>query len=407
MGLKRYWQKRDFDKTSEPRGRPQPKTGFTYVIQKHAASHLHYDFRLELAGVLLSWAVPKTAIKAVARPSARQAKAARKPAKAPRKPARAVRKPAKAKPRGKGAKAGDAEPRPEFRLTNPDRVLYPEDRITKSELAEYYAAVHQWILPHVANRPLTLVRCPEGYDKECFFQKHANDRLAPGIRPIPIADKDGPTEYTAIDDVVGLLGLVQMGVLEIHTWGAHADDPERPDLLVLDLDPDPAVSWQEVVRAAKLVRDRLTEIGLRSFVKTTGGKGLHVCFPISRRTSWNEAKEFCRSFTEQIVAADPLRYVANMSKAKRKGKIFIDFFRNGRGATFIAPYSSRARRGAPVATPLDWDELSVKLDPRAFSIRSVPSRLASLKLDPWSAVNETRQALTRALLRDFGVIGVK
>ena len=245
-------------------------------------------------------------------------------------------------------RAPRAGARSTFRLTNPERVLYREQGITKNELAEYYAAVGEWMLPHVADRPLTLVRCPEGYDKQCFFQKHAKESLPDGVRPIPIADKDGQAQYTAIDDVVGLLGLVQMGVLEIHTWGAHADNPEKPDLLVFDLDPDPELSWAKVVDAAKLLRARLEALDLQSFVKTTGGKGLHVCVPVARRLDWDRAKEFCRRFSERIVREDPDHYVATMSKARRKGKIFIDFFRNSRGATFIAPYSTRApERGLP------------------------------------------------------------
>jgi bifunctional non-homologous end joining protein LigD len=259
------------------------------------------------------------------------------------------------------------------------------------------------MLPHLVNRPLTLVRCPEGHKKQCFYQKHAKDPLPPGIRAIPISDKDGQAQYTAIDDALGLLALTQMGVLEIHTWGAHADDPERPDLLVFDLDPAVDVAWPEVVETAKLLRDRLADIDLTSFVKTTGGKGLHVCVPVTRRLDWTRTKEFCRRFTEQIVHSAPTRYVATMSKAQRKGKIFIDFFRNMRGATFIAPYSTRARPGAPVAVPLAWEELSPKLAGDHFNLRNVPERLERLKHDPWASLNRTRQTLTMAVLREFGV----
>lgn len=290
-----------------------------------------------------------------------------------------------------------------FRLTNPERVLYREQGITKRDLAEYYAAIADWMLPHVADRPLTLVRCPEGYDKQCFFQKHAKDSLPEGVRPIPIADKDGTAQYTAIDDAKGLIGLVQMGVLEIHTWGAHADDPEKPDLLVFDLDPDPTVSWVDVVGTAELLRQRFLEIDLETFVKTTGGKGLHVCLPIARRLDWDRTKEFCRRFSERIVSEDPSRFIATMSKARRKGKIFIDFFRNSRGATFIAPYSTRARQGAPVAVPLAWDELSTKLAGDHFNVRNLPKRLARLRREPWAELPKLRQTLAAAILRDYGV----
>jgi bifunctional non-homologous end joining protein LigD len=194
-----------------------------------------------------------------------------------------------------------------------------------------------------------------------------------------------------------------MGVLEIHTWGAHADDPERPDLLVFDLDPDPEVTWAEVVRTAKLLKSRFDELDLQTFVKTTGGKGLHVCLPIVRRLDWERAKEFCRRFSERIVREDPSRYVATMSKARRKGKIFIDFFRNSRGATFIAPYSTRARQGAPVAVPLAWEELSSKLQAGHFNVENLPKRLARLDRDPWAELPRVRQTLSAAILRDYGV----
>jgi bifunctional non-homologous end joining protein LigD len=285
------------------------------------------------------------------------------------------------------------------RMTHPERVLYPGDGITKQELAEYYAAVSPWMLPHVANRPLTLVRCPQGVGKQKFFQKHAKPPLGEGIRAIPIDDEGTPAHYMAIDDRTGLLSLVQMSVLEIHTWGAHADDPEKPDFLVFDLDPDEAVKWADVIACARLLRDALGQLSLESYVKTTGGKGLHVCVPITRRVSWDEAKEFCRALTELLVRLNPNAYVATMSKAQRHGKIFIDFFRNGRGATFIAPYSTRAREGAPVAMPLAWDELSPKLGAAHFNVRNAMKRMARLSDDPWKDASTKKQALTAASIR--------
>ncbi|HMI87006.1 MAG TPA: non-homologous end-joining DNA ligase [Polyangiaceae bacterium] len=285
------------------------------------------------------------------------------------------------------------------RLTHPERVLYPREKITKQELAEYYAAVSAWMVPHVANRPLTLVRCPQGVGKQKFFQKHAKPPLPKAIRAIPIDDEGSPTEYMAIDDRAGLLELVQMSVLEIHTWGAHADDPEKPDFLVFDLDPDAAVKWPAVIACARLLRDALAQLSLESYVKTTGGKGLHVCVPIARRVSWDEAKEFCRALTELLVRLNPNAYVATMSKAQRSGKIFIDFFRNGRGATFIAPYSTRARDGAPVAMPLAWEELSPQLGADHFNIRNVMKRMAELTTDPWKDASTKKQVLTAAAIR--------
>jgi bifunctional non-homologous end joining protein LigD len=294
------------------------------------------------------------------------------------------------------------EPRaatPTSRLTHPDRVLYPREKITKRELADYYAAVSEWMLPHVAGRPLTLVRCPEGIEGQRFFQKHAKPPLAKGIRAISIDDDGTPGQYMAIDDVTGILALVQMSVLEIHTWGAHADDPEKPDALVFDLDPDPTVAWGAVVDGAKLVRRVLHELGLESWVKTTGGKGLHVCAPIARRVSWDQAKEFTRAVSELIVGTNPKAYTATMSKAQRHGKIFIDFFRNTRGASFIAPYSTRARPGAPVAVPLAWDELSPKIRADHFDIRSAMQRLRRLGEDPWKDASSKKQSLSAAALR--------
>jgi bifunctional non-homologous end joining protein LigD len=286
------------------------------------------------------------------------------------------------------------------KLTHPERVLYPKEGITKQELAEYYAAVSRWMIPHVADRPLTLVRCPQGIGgKQKFFQKHAKPPLPKSIRAIPIDDEGTPAEYMAIDDQAGLLSLAQMSVLEIHTWGAHADDPEKPDFLVFDLDPDAAVKWEAVIACARLLRDGLAQLGLESYVKTTGGKGLHVAVPIARGVSWDEAKEFCRGLTELIVRLKPNAYVATMSKAQRKGKIFIDFFRNGRGATFIAPYSTRAREGAPVAMPLGWDELSPKLGADHFNVRNVMKRMARLSADPWKDASAKKQVLTAAAIR--------
>jgi len=287
------------------------------------------------------------------------------------------------------------------RLTHPERVLYPRDGITKQELAEYYAAVGSWMVPHVANRPLTLVRCPQGVGKQTFFQKHAKPPLPKSIRAIPIDDDGTPAHYMAVDDLAGILELVQMSVLEIHTWGAHADDPEKPDFLVFDLDPDPAVKWEAVIDCARLLRKGLEQLGLESYVKTTGGKGLHVCAPMERRISWDDAKEFTRELTHVVVGSNPKLYTATMSKAQRRGKIFIDFFRNGRGATFIAPYSTRARDGAAVAMPLAWDELSPRLRADHFNVRNVMQRMAKLRADPWKDASSKRQVLSAATVRSM------
>ncbi len=232
------------------------------------------------------------------------------------------------------------------RLTSPDKVLYPEQGITKLELADYYRRIAKWIMPHIANRPLVLVRCPEGRHKECFFQKHPGAGTPPALRLIPIREKSKTEPYVVVDDVAGLISLAQIGALEIHAWGSRADQLERPDRLIFDLDPDPTVPWRQVVESARQVREFLRQLRLESFVKTTGGKGLHLVTPIQRRHEWEEAEAFCKRVADAIARADPERYTANMSKAVRPGKIFVDYLRNGRGATAIVPYSPRARAGA-------------------------------------------------------------
>jgi bifunctional non-homologous end joining protein LigD len=201
-------------------------------------------------------------------------------------------------------------------------------------------------------------------------------------------------KYIVIDDVAGLVSLVQMGVLEFHPWSARANKLEHPDMLVFDLDPGEGVAWTAVVAAAKAMRKRLAELGLDSFPRTTGGKGLHVVVPLSRRNSWEEAKSFAKAVADSMVADDPRHFIATMSKAKRRGKIFVDYLRNQRGATAIASYSSRSRPGAIVATPLAWNELTVRVDPQKFNVETIPARLKKLRRDPWADFFKTRQSLT-------------
>jgi len=279
-------------------------------------------------------------------------------------------------------------------LTHPDKVLYPEQNITKLELAHYYMAVAAWILPHLADRPLVLVRCPAGRDKACFFQKHPGKGTSDALRQVLIRESDKTEPYVVVDDIAGLISLVQIDTLEIHAWGSRADKLEKPDRLIFDLDPGPQVSWSVVVQRARQVRQFLQDLGLESFVKTTGGKGLHLVVPIERRHDWNEAKAFCKRLADLIVTADPNHYTASMAKAARAGKIFIDYLRNGRGATAIAPYSTRARPDAPVSAPLAWEELSEQIRSDHYTIRNLPGRLAALKRDPWHDIALVRQALS-------------
>lgn len=287
-------------------------------------------------------------------------------------------------------------------LSHPERVLYPEQGVTKADLARYFESVADWILPQVAGRPLTLVRCPQGRARTCFYQKHAREGLPAAVRSLELREAGGKDEpYLYVDDLEGLVGLVQVGVLELHLWGARVDAVERPDRLVFDLDPDPSIGYPVLADAARRVRDALAGVGLDSWPKTTGGKGLHVVAPIARRASWDEAKAFARALAESVARQDPELFLTQASKAARKGRIFLDWLRNARGATAVAPYSTRARPGAPVATPLDWRELDGD-DPRAaFTLATVPGRLRGLGLrrDPWRGMASSRQALSRAALR--------
>lgn len=290
-----------------------------------------------------------------------------------------------------------------FKLTNLEKILYPEQQLTKGQLIAYLAVVAEWMLPQVADRPLTLVRCPEGRKKPCFFQKHVLAGSPPAVRRLSVTEADGDVvHYMAVDDMPGLVALAQMGTLEIHTWGAHGDKPERPDLLVFDLDPDPSVGWDVVAASAFEVRRTLGDLGLESWVKTTGGKGLHVCAPIERRITWDDAKAFTRAVAVKLEQAAPARYTTNMGKLHRRGRIFLDYLRNGRNATFIAPYSPRARDGAPVAVPISWEELAAGVDPQAFTTATVPRRLAGLARDPWQGMREVKQMITAGAWRAVG-----
>lgn len=280
------------------------------------------------------------------------------------------------------------------RLTHPDKVLYADDQITKLELATYYRDVADWLLPHLMHRPLVLVRCPEGAAKECFYQKHPGIGTPTNLRQIPIQEKQKTENYLIADDVAGLISLAQVGALELHAWGSREDKLDYPDRLIFDLDPAPEVPWENVVDSAKQVKQFLEELGLRSFLKTTGGKGLHLVLPIERRHDWEDAKAFCKQVATSIEMAAPDRFTSNMSKASRTNRIFIDYLRNGRGSTAVVPYSPRARANAPVSTPLTWSELSPKMHSDHFTIRNIMCRLNAIKEDPWSDWGSTKQSLT-------------
>jgi bifunctional non-homologous end joining protein LigD len=291
------------------------------------------------------------------------------------------------------------------RLTSPERILYAGQGITKRDLAEYYVRIERWVVPELRDRPLTLLRCPAGREKECFVQRRASDAIGPAVRrvSVTVAGERDAAEHLAVDSLAGLVSLVQLGVLELHTWGARRDRLDRPDRMVMDLDPAPELPFAAVVDAAHEMRETFAELGLRSFVKSTGGKGLHVVAPLQRRKGWDELRSAARAIAETLATRSPRRYLTKASKAERSGRIFIDHLRNAPGATSIAAYSTRARPGAPVSLPLAWEELDADFDPAAWTVRTVPQRLESLRTEPWAGFGETQQSLTRPILESLGL----
>ena len=281
-----------------------------------------------------------------------------------------------------------------IRLSNPDKILYPEQGITKSDLADYYVAVADRILPHIAFRPITMVRCPTGQGKKCFYQRHAGSGVPEQLGEVTIAGFEEP--YLYLKDLPGLVAMVQMGVLEMHPWAVTLDHPERADRVIFDLDPDEGLGFEAVIEAAKEVRDRLSALGLESFVKTTGGKGLHVVVPIEPTAQWREVKSFARGVSAEMAADAPERYLTRISKAERAGRIFIDYLRNDPTSTAVAPYSTRSRPGAPVAMPIRWDQVRTGLDPCDYTIATVPGLIARQEADPWAGMFEVRQLLPDA-----------
>ncbi|MGO4387038.1 non-homologous end-joining DNA ligase [Microvirga sp. 2YAF29] len=512
--LASYRAKRDFTKTSEPSGKAPRRKGSSFVIQKHDASRLHYDFRLELEGVLKSWAVAKgpslvkgekrlavevedhplaygsfegtipagqygggtvllwdrgtwepegdphdayekgrltfrldgeklhgtwhlvrmarrprekqpswllikaedsyarseddpdileeaplsvktgCSIEEIAPARAKKA-AAKKPASSKKADTVKSEKPAAS---AKKASSSDKAKSPSVEvagvpLTSPDRLLWEDQGLTKQELAEFYTGIAEWLLPHLVNRPLTLIRCPAGMEKKCFVQRHSWASMSSFIHADHVSDGKEKTEILTVRDIQGVVALVQSGVMEMHVWGATLADPERPDRLIFDFDPDEGLEWPHVIEAAFAIRDRLKSLGLESFVKTTGGKGLHVVVPIAPKASWKDALSFTRSIAEAMEADEPDRYTSMSVKQERKGKIFIDYLRNNREASAIAPYSTRSRPGAPVATPIAWGELTPDLKPNGFTVENLGKRLKALRKDPWAAIGKIDQEL--------------
>ncbi|MEJ8574334.1 DNA ligase D [Microbaculum marinum] len=303
----------------------------------------------------------------------------------------------------KSAKSGSAgsEADPDkvlgVHISSADRVVYPQQGVTKIDLARYYEAVSERMLPLVENRLLSLVRCPQGRNRSCFYQKHASEGFPDAIRQMDVRESSGGTDsYMYVTDGAGIVSAVQMGTLEFHIWWSRVDALEKPDRLVFDLDPDEGLSFSDVRTAAFDLRDRLSDLGLKSVPLVTGGKGVHVVVPLTRRASGEEAKGFAEAFARSFAADEPERFTATMSKAKRKGRIFIDWLRNERGSTAIAPYSTRSREGAPVATPIDWDELTSLKAANVFRVADVIERVQGP--DPWAEAAGWRQSISKKVL---------
>jgi bifunctional non-homologous end joining protein LigD len=545
MALDTYRAKRDFRRTAEPRGGKIARRARhpSFVVQKHAARQLHYDFRLELEGVLVSWAVPKgpsldpadkrlamhvedhpleyagfegtipegeygggtvmvwdkgswiprgdpvsgyrdghlkftlvgqklkgnwslirtrgsryggqngreawllvkeadehakpgdgsivdaaadsvvtgRSLEEIARahelvwqsersvaanvragavaPPSRPRKSAAPPesAPAPSSRKRSARSASAAKPATAGREtiAGIA-------LSNPDKLYYPEAGITKRDLARYYESVASWILPHVERRPLSLVRCPDGWSNPCFYQKHADRSVNEAVARVPVPDGDGTATYFSAGTAAALVGLVQWGVIELHPWGARSPRLDRPDRLIFDLDPDDNLPWESLVTAVRQLRTLLAEMHLVGFLKTTGGKGLHVVLPIRATLTWDEAKSFSKSVADLLVRTTPDLFIATAAKDQRKGKVFIDYLRTAWGATAVAPYAVRARARAPVAMPIAWSDLGgddLRFD--HFNVGNVAQRLDP-RTDPWADFIGTHQVITAKMRKRLG-----
>lgn len=282
-------------------------------------------------------------------------------------------------------------------ITHPDKVLDAESGLTKGQLAEYYEAVAEHLLQHIADRPLSVVRCPDGNSKPCFFQKHVGFGLPSGVKSVSIGNRKTheKEEFLTVDSNEGLIGLAQMGVLEIHPWGSHNDSLEQPDRIVFDLDPDSAIEWKILAQTAREFKRRLAKTGLESFVKSTGGKGLHVVVPIRPEHEWPAIKEFAHGLALDIARENPELYVTKMTKATRRNRIYLDYLRNDREATSVAPFSPRARSGAPVAMPLRWSELNAPKPP-VFHVSKFTNWKFRLRHDPWAEMPSVKQELPAA-----------
>jgi bifunctional non-homologous end joining protein LigD len=317
---------------------------------------------------------------------------------------------------GREPQASPAQPRPATRvrgstprgsdaisgvtLTNPDKLFYAEPKLTKRDLARYYATVGEWMLPHLRARPLTLVRCPNGWNAKCFYQKNADDGMHEAISRVKV--DGGASVYLMAESVSAIVALMQMGALEIHPWGSRAGALQYPDRIVLDLDPDESLPWTAFTQSVAVVRALVENLGLVPYLKTTGGKGLHVVVPIEPGLGWNDVKGFAKAIAEFLERGFPDRFTSKLLKASRGGRTFIDYLRNAEGATAIAAYSLRAKASAPVATPIDWDEIARDVRFAHFNAQTVPKRLARRKRDPWHDIDAGARQITPAMMARIG-----
>ena len=286
-------------------------------------------------------------------------------------------------------------------LSHPEKVLFDAQGLTKADIARHYERVADRMLPEIKNRLVSLVRCPDGSSQECFFQKHAGKGFPKAVKRREIIENDGDrAEYLYVSDLAGIVAGVQMNTLEFHIWGSRIDALEKPDRLVFDLDPDAGLTFADLRQAAFDLRGRLEDLGLKSLALVTGGKGVHVVAPLARRAEWPDVKGFARALAYRMGEEEPERFLAQASKAKRKGRIFIDWLRNERGATAIAPYSTRARQGAPIATPVSWDELKTLEAANTFRVGDMDARMK--EPDPWADAAAWRQAITKEMLKKVG-----
>jgi bifunctional non-homologous end joining protein LigD len=285
----------------------------------------------------------------------------------------------------------------EVKLTSPDRLVYPEAGVTKARLAAYYAAVAERMLAHLGRRLLSIVRGPDGVAGHHFYQKHAARNFPSTFHPRTIIENDGETkDYMYVEDTAGLLAGVQMSTLEFHVWGSSIDDLERPERVVFDIDPDEEMSFTGVCDAARRIRDALGDWGLESYPMVTGGKGIHVIAPLQPVAEWPAVKDYCQAFAKTLERDDPDRFTANIRKAKRGGKVFVDYLRNERGSTAVCPWSTRAKPAATVAVPVSWDELGSFKSAGVFSLDAAAER--SNAADPWPGYLAPSQSITPAMV---------